>query len=58
MNPIAHNLNVKQLIEILQEIDCQYVDAMVEGELTLVFKRSDFQGEEEDGEIDVKETII
>lgn len=58
MNPIAHNLNVKQLIEILQEIDCQYVDAMVEGELTLVFKPSDFQGEEEDGEIDVKETII
>jgi len=58
MNPIAHNLSVAALIEALQGIDSEYVDAMVEGELVLVFRPSEYQGEEDGGETDIKETII
>jgi predicted nuclease with RNAse H fold len=59
MNQIAHNLSVKALIAALKEIKCEYVDAMVENESALVFRPSENIGnDEEDGEIDLEDTII
>lgn len=57
MNPIAHNLSVKKLIDALSSIpvNCEYVDAMVEDELTLVFRPSVNPEEDDD---DIEQTII
>lgn len=55
---IAHNLNVDGLIKILKKLPCKFVDAYVEDNLTLVFRPSDFQGEEDEGDVDVKDTIV
>lgn len=48
--PIAHNLKISDLLDALKDIpkDCKYVDAIVADELTLKFRPSKFQGEDDE----------
>jgi hypothetical protein len=61
--PIAHNLKVAHLIEVLMDIpkSCLYVDAVVADELTLKFRPSKWQGENNDTppeEPDINQLIV
>lgn len=67
----AHNLKISSLISVLKKYQsyCDYVDARIADELTIIFSASQFKpednqpllpppNEEEDGDIDVNRLIV